>query len=253
MASSPDAPSKARGAPSEVRRPATILHTSDCHLDRVDGGSAQRAFAAMVDAAIDLDVDLVLIAGDLFDHARIGDDVLDWTARRLADVGRPVVLLPGNHDVLDAGSVYHRFDLRARCPNLLFLGAPEGRAVEVPGTDVIVWGRAMTEHAPTFRPLLSPPPRVDGRWLILAGHGLAVPSAAAGSGRSSPILPEDLDDLDADYVALGYLHVHEIIRTRPLTAYSGATARSRGGMPGYVLVHLVPGRPAGLEWQALHT
>ncbi|GLX02677.1 hypothetical protein Misp02_67630 [Microtetraspora sp. NBRC 16547] len=146
--------------------------------------------------------------------------------------------------------MYHRFGLRSRCSNVLFLGAPDGRAIEVPGTDVIVWGRAMTDHVPAFRPLLSPP-RVDGRWLIVAGHGLAVPSAEAGSGRSSPIVPEDLDTLDADYVALGHLHVHEVLRTEPLPAYSGATARSRSGMPGCVLVRLIPGQLASLARHAL--
>jgi DNA repair exonuclease SbcCD nuclease subunit len=51
-------------------RPARILHTSDCHLDEVNDGLHQRAFAASIDLSIELDVSLVLITGDMFDHSR---------------------------------------------------------------------------------------------------------------------------------------------------------------------------------------
>ena len=62
-------------------RRLTILHTSDCHLDGDapwrDGRHATSehfaAFRAVVDRAIALDVDLVVIAGDLFDSNRASD------------------------------------------------------------------------------------------------------------------------------------------------------------------------------------
>ena len=69
-------------------RPATLLHTSDVHLDRDDGGHHQQAFAAAIDMAIASDVDAVLIVGDLFDHARVRDDILDWTAHWVKRGGR---------------------------------------------------------------------------------------------------------------------------------------------------------------------
>ncbi|HEU4842369.1 MAG TPA: hypothetical protein VFT09_13040, partial [Ilumatobacteraceae bacterium] len=117
--------------------------------------------------------------------------------------------------------------------------------------DIVVWARAMVQHEPSFRPLHGPPPRVAGRWHVVAGHGLVVGPEGNVGRRSSPILPEDIDAIDADYVALGHLHVHEVVRRRPLTAYAGATANSRDGEPGCVVVDLVAGEEPTLRWASL--
>jgi exonuclease SbcD len=234
---------------SATPRRATILHTSDCHLDEVDDGTEQRAFAAAIDLSIELDVDLVLIAGDLFDHNRVGDAILDWTVAQLDRAGRPVVLMVGNHDTLDTTSVHHRFEAGSRCRQVQFLDDPDGKTVEVPGTDIVVWGRAMLEHEPSFRPLHGHASRIDGRWHIIAGHGLWL--GAAMAGRSSPIFPEDIDALDADYVALGHLHAYQVVSEHPPAVYPGATAYSRQREAGCVVVELVPGRETAFRWVSL--
>jgi exonuclease SbcD len=231
-------------------RPAKILHTSDCHLDKVDDGLRQRAFAASIDLSIELDVDLLLITGDLFDHDRIGDPILDWTAEQLDRANRPIVLLVGNHDCLDERSIHHRFEAESRCRQVQFIDDPMGMTVEVPGTDIVVWGRAMVEHVPSFRPLSGAPPRPADRWHVIAGHGLAV-GAGADTRRSSLILLEDIDSLDADYVALGHIHAHEVLCERPLTAYAGATSYSLDGQPGCAIVDLVDTHAPQLTWTEL--
>jgi DNA repair exonuclease SbcCD nuclease subunit len=231
-------------------QPATLLHTSDCHLDQTDGGTSQRAFAAAIDLAIELDVDAVLIAGDLFDHSRVHDPILEWTAAQLDRAERPVVLIVGNHDCLHEASVHHRFSASSRCRQVHFLDDPDGATVEVPGTDVVVWGRAMVEHEPSFRPLRGYPGRVAGRWCVIAAHGLTM-NDATNYGRSSPIYPEDIEGLDADYVALGHVHAFDVVSEQPPTVYAGATAYSRLGQPGCVVVNLVAGRPAQPRWVPL--
>jgi DNA repair exonuclease SbcCD nuclease subunit len=235
---------------TDHRRPARLLHTSDVHLG-VPGSREERALHAAVDLAEALEVDAVLVAGDLFDHARVPDEVLELAATELGRLRRPVVLMPGNHDVLDARSVHDRFDVRSRCPNVQFLDDPAGSLVRVPGTDVVVWGRGMVEHEPGFRPLAGVPARPAGTWCVAAAHGLVVDDGS--SGRSSTILPGDLQ-LDWDYVALGHVHEHRVFAgdgSRALACYPGATAASRAGEAGVVLVDLRPGRPVGLEWVAL--
>jgi DNA repair exonuclease SbcCD nuclease subunit len=233
-------------------RPATLLHTSDVHLDLDDGGRPQQAFAAAIDLAIAADVDAVLIVGDLFDHARVRDDILAWAAAQLDRLQRPVVLLVGNHDALHEQSVHHRFEVQSRCTGVLFLDDPEGSTVEVPGTDIVVWGRAMIEHEPAFQPLAGAPPRREGVWNIIAGHGLVI-NDANDLHRSSPIFPSTFDGLQCDYVALGHIHEHAVVHTNPLVCYSGATARSRRGEAGCVVVELVPGEPPTLRWMSLPT
>ena len=92
-----------------------------------------------IDLSIELDVDLVLITGDLFDHSRVREPLLEWTAEQLDRAGRPVVLLVGNHDCLDDTSVHHRFAAGDRCRQVQFIDDPDGAAIEVPGTDIVVW------------------------------------------------------------------------------------------------------------------
>ena len=236
--------------PRHPLRPATLLHTSDVHLDRDDAGRHQHAFAAAIDLAIEADVDAMLIVGDLFDHARVRDDILTWTADQLDRVERPVVLLVGNHDALHDQSVHHRFEAASRCKEVLFLDEPDGSIVEVPGTDIVVWGRAMVEHEPAFEPLAGSPPRRQDKWNVIAGHGLVI-AGEHDLHRSSPIFPHSFDSLDCDYVALGHLHEHAVLRTLPLVCYSGATASSRQGEAGCVIVSFVPGEATSLRWTPL--
>lgn len=83
-----------------------LLHTSDWHLGRSFHGvgmlDAQRDFIdQLVDAVTRHGVDVVLIAGDVYDRALPGVDVvrlLDDALVRLASAGAQVVLTSGNHD-----------------------------------------------------------------------------------------------------------------------------------------------------------
>jgi len=83
-----------------------LLHTSDWHLGRSFHGvgmlDAQRAFVDQLVSAVERDgVDVVLIAGDVYDRALPGVDVvhlLDDALVRLTGAGAKVVLTSGNHD-----------------------------------------------------------------------------------------------------------------------------------------------------------
>ncbi|OOP60217.1 exonuclease SbcCD subunit D [Arthrobacter sp. SRS-W-1-2016] len=83
-----------------------LLHTSDWHLGRSFHGvgmlDAQRNFIEQMLAVIrEQSVDVVLIAGDVYDRALPGLDVvklLDDALVRITDAGAKVVLTSGNHD-----------------------------------------------------------------------------------------------------------------------------------------------------------
>ncbi|GAA3312377.1 exonuclease SbcCD subunit D [Arthrobacter ramosus] len=83
-----------------------LLHTSDWHLGRSFHGvgmlDAQRNFIEQLLAVIrEQSVDVVLIAGDVYDRALPGLDVvklLDDALVRITDAGAKVVLTSGNHD-----------------------------------------------------------------------------------------------------------------------------------------------------------
>jgi DNA repair exonuclease SbcCD nuclease subunit len=235
-------------------RPARLLHTADVHLGNSGTGPDSPeavAFSRAVDLAIDVDVDAVLIVGDLFDHGRVSEDLLAWTAKELDRAERPVVLMVGNHDVLNDASVHHRFRGPERCAEVTLLDDPDGTIVEVPGTDVVVWGRAMQEHEPRYRPLAGVPPKPEGRWGIAAGHGVLT-RGDRPSHHASPISMAEIEAIDWDYVALGHYHGHKVLREPPRPAlYPGATAYSRRGEAGVVMVDFWPGRGVTYEWNPL--
>lgn len=233
-------------------RAVSLLHTADVHLGSTSApGREEEAFVRAVDLAREAAVDAVLITGDLFDHARVPDELLAWTAGQLDRLPCPVVLLAGNHDTLHDASVHHRFRVPERCGHVQLLDDPDGSAVEVPEADLVVWGRAMEEHQPGFRPLDGLPPRPDGAWAVVAAHGLAGDDEVL-AGRSSPITDAELDAVDWDYVALGHVHGHRVLRGAPRPiVYPGATAASKAGEAGVVLVSLTPGVGASVEWTSL--
>lgn len=83
-----------------------LLHTSDWHLGRSFHGvgmlDAQRHFVDQLVGAVSRhSVDVVLVAGDVYDRALPGVDVvnlLDEALVRLTSAGAKVVLTSGNHD-----------------------------------------------------------------------------------------------------------------------------------------------------------
>ena len=233
-------------------QPLSLLHTADVHLGLGDShGREEAASPAAVDLAIEREVDVFLVAGDLFDHARVSDDLLAWTAKELDRLQRPVVLLVGNHDALNDESVHHRFQPVERCAQTQLLDDPDGSVIEVPGTELVVWGRAMREHVPSFRPLAGVPSRPADRWCVVAGHGNPL-LRDKPSHHGSPIAPSEVEKIDWDYVALGHHHGYRLLREAPRPAvYPGALARSRKGEPGVVVVDFVPGEGVSQEWAPL--
>ncbi len=115
-----------------------LLHTSDWHLGRSFHGigmlDAQRAFIDQLVAFVREErVDVVLIAGDVYDRALPGVDVvglLDDALVRLTGAGAQVVLTSGNHDsairlgfasrLLERGGVHLRTRLNELDQPVLF-------------------------------------------------------------------------------------------------------------------------------------
>ena len=83
-----------------------LLHTSDWHIGRTfHGHSTTEALKTVLDAMVqvvrDRNVDVVLVAGDVFDSATPAAEyyeVLTGTLRALREAGAAVILTSGNHD-----------------------------------------------------------------------------------------------------------------------------------------------------------
>ena len=88
-------------------KPFSFVHASDLHLGYAQYGLEARrqdfdnAFKELVDKTIELKVDFMIIAGDLFHQARPSNVTLENTIRnfkRLKDAGIPVLTVDGSHD-----------------------------------------------------------------------------------------------------------------------------------------------------------
>jgi DNA repair exonuclease SbcCD nuclease subunit len=233
------------------RRSLNILHTADVHLD-IDSYTTdprqissqhinQLAFSTVIDLAIQENVDLLLIAGDLFDSNRPRGAVVDFAIQELRRAGRPVVLIPGNHDCLNATSIYRQVNFPAACPNLLLIAHPNGEQHHLADANVVLWGRGMLEHEPSYRPLGGMPHPQGDAWHVALGHGFFMEEDVP-SYRSSPIYASEIRDSGWDYVALGHCHAFADVSQGSVTAYyAGAPGFFLGspGADGHVaLVHL---------------
>lgn len=220
------------------RRALRLLHTADLHLDSDGYGDAaeraahrersRRVLSRIVDLALADRVDLLLVAGDLFDHNRVDDETVAFVRGELARLRQPVVILPGNHDALTTQAVHDRHDLSAGAPHVHVIRGLDGETVELPELDTVVWGRAMEEHVPAFQPLARIPRRHDGRWCLAMAHGFFYPERQRPE-RSSPIFADEVRDTGWDYVALGHHHVGADVSQGHVTAhYSGAPVADGG-------------------------
>jgi DNA repair protein SbcD/Mre11 len=216
---------------SPSRRPLSVLHTADVHLDSDGGGPGRQAehnergrqlFRRIVDRALADQVDLVLIAGDLFDHNRASDETIAFVRRELDRLRQPVVILPGNHDALRANAIYDRYDFSAGANHVHVIRRLDGQTIELPEIDAVVWGRAMEEHTPEFRPLAELPGRDAERWSLVMAHGFFF-AERQRPDRSSPIFADEIRDSGWDYLALGHHHARtNVSQGGVLAHYAGA-------------------------------
>ena len=182
-----------------------FLHTADLHLgaqpDKDRPWGAARADAVrtsllrIVDLCIQEDIDLLLIAGDLF-HAPPTERELKDADYLFSTLPRTkVVLIAGNHDFVRPGSAFARCHF---CPQVTFLSSPEMSSVFYPQWNLEVHGfsyDAQEIPEPLLDDLKAPK---DGRRHILLAHG--------GDARHVPFKASRLAEGGWDYIALGHLH-----------------------------------------------
>ena len=159
-----------------------FLHTADWQLGMtrsfLDPEAQARFAAARRDAvaalgplAAQTGAEFVVVAGDVFDANQLAPRVVSQALEAIRAIEVPVFLLPGNHDPLDAASVYSSALFRQECPaNVTVLdraGAWDVRA----GLQIVAapW-RSKRPTADLTADVLSELP-ADGTARILVAHG----------------------------------------------------------------------------------
>ena len=221
------------------RRDIRIIHTSDTHLgDDWDPEAANRALSAVVDGVHTLNADALLIAGDVFDNARISDAVLEFFVAEMARAIVPTIILPGNHDLYDSATLYHRSPFSRAPNNLHIISGTRGEILTFPHLTLDVWGRAMDAHTPAFRPLAGIPLERNGHWRVAMAHGhFHFPDDT--EERSSPIRPHEIAASACDYIALGHWERFEDVSQDGVTAYYSGSPMGAASERGQVAVNVV--------------
>jgi DNA repair exonuclease SbcCD nuclease subunit len=219
-----------------------LLHTADVHLgarhaDLGDRAAAQRerqfaAFRAAVDVALQEPVDVVLIAGDLFDsnvQPRRSVERVAAELRRLADAGIRTVVIPGTHDVYDRASIYRAHDLAAMSggqPGDAFVTVltPERPSVRFEGLDLEIHGRVFATKRAPHSPLegFVVDREAGPTWHVAMVHGsVAIPGKT--DGDEVVVTPDEIAATGLDYLAMGHWHSTQRGRAGMTTwAYPGA-------------------------------
>ena len=162
-----------------------FLHTSDWQLGVTRhflGADAQARWAAarfeairrLGRLALAERCEFIVVAGDVFESSQVDRRTVGRACEAMAGISLPIYLLPGNHDVLDAGSVYASRPWRERRPAHVQVLDRFGEALEVrPGVEVAgaPWTskRPLTDLVADAGARLAPAP---GVLRVLVGHGI---------------------------------------------------------------------------------
>lgn len=209
-----------------------FIHAADLHidsplrgLDAYEGapvdrlrGATRQAFVALVDLAIAQQVDLVVLAGDIYDG--------NWTdfrtglffreqMVRLTRAGVRVFIAKGNHDAesqitrqLPLVDGVHVFNSR-KC-----------ETIEIEALGVALHARSFPERAVTEDLVPQYPDAIPGKFNIGVLH-----TSLTGRPEHDPYAPTSVSALCSkgyDYFALGHIHAREVVReSEPRIVFPG--------------------------------
>ena len=273
-----------------------ILHFSDLHIGvenygRIDPatglstrlGDFLDSLEQVVEFALTQNVDLVLLAGDVYkgrDPSQTHQREFARRIHRVSAAGIPVFLLVGNHDLPNSSSRANAVEI---FPTLAVPGVHIGSnlqtyAIDTPAGPLQViavpWprrGGLLTREESRGLNIDEVRAEMERRMTdaiaarideldpsipaILTGH-FTINGATIGTERSMMLgndhvlLTSAVHRPELDYVALGHIHKHQIIRREtPMVVYSGSLQRvdfsEEKDEKGFCVIDLDPAAPQG--------
>ncbi|HAQ06014.1 MAG TPA: DNA repair exonuclease [Bacillus bacterium] len=210
-----------------------FIHTADLHLDSPMVGlrhlpkiifdrlqeSTFIALRNITDAAIQHEVDFIVIAGDIYDEedrSIRAQAVFRNEMNRLADKGIKAFVIHGNHDYLGGNRIQIDFP-----ENVFFFKEQLETAafIKSEGTVVHLYGFSYPERHVTERWIeqYGITPGADFHIGLLHGHF----EGASDHGKYAPFRLSELLDKGYDYWALGHIHKRALLCEQPPVVYPG--------------------------------
>jgi DNA repair exonuclease SbcCD nuclease subunit len=213
-----------------------FLHIADVHMGaRPDRGrvwSDQRAeeiqesFKDVLKICEEQQVDLLLIAGDLFNAPPTVNQLrnVDYLLSRMPYT--KTVIIAGNHDYIESGMTWNDFSFTS---DTVLLPPDRASSVYLEDLNVCVTGYSYGRQEYRERILERLAPAKEGAYNILLGHG--------GDPEHMPFSKERLGKRGFDYIALGHIHKPaHILKNR--MAFSGSLEPldyTETGSHGYIM------------------
>ncbi len=199
-----------------------LLHAADLHLDsRFEALGAQKAalrrseqrdmLRKIIDLAEREKVQMILLAGDLFDSDRAYYETADTLSSAFAATSARIFISPGNHDFYSSNSPYNV----VRLPdNVYVFKSPEIEAVELPELECTVYGSAFVSAYSESMLKGFSAAGMGTRLVVMHGD------LESAESRYNPVTEQDAAASGADYIALGHNHTFSGIRKAGNTHYA---------------------------------
>lgn len=205
-----------------------ILHAADIHFDtpfkdvgesqsKINKEELKEVFRKVINITKEEKVDILLLAGDIFDNFTLSKETLYFIERTLKLINDiPVFISPGNHDPYGNNSFYKLVNWPENVH--IFKGSLE--RVYLSDLNVNVWGAGFKEKY-VNESMIKDFKVEDDKINIMVLHGEI--SNSKDGNEYNPITLNEIENSNMDYIALGHRHSFSGIEKQGSTyyAYSG--------------------------------
>jgi len=237
-----------------------FIHAADLHLDSalsglsryetapVDAirGATRRALENLVRLAVDEQVKVVLLAGDLFDGDWKDHQTGIFLNKQFGILQRNnirVLIVAGNHDAES------KITKALKPPaNVTYLSTRKPESIPLEGLDVVVHGQGYKDQKVRDNLTREYPLAVPGKFNIGMLHTSL--DGRVGHATYAPCTLDDLRSRGYDYWALGHIHEREVVCESPLVVFPGCTQGRHAreiGAKGCTLVTVDENHGASIE------
>ena len=168
---------------------------------------------------------LVVVSGDVFESNHLSRQVVLRSLEAMGDIPVPVYLLPGNHDPLDASSIFRSEPFRtSRPPNVHVLEGGDGLTV-APGVELLAAPWRSKRPGCDLVAAAVEGLAVDGTQRIVVAHGavdVLSPDRTDQARIGLAPVEQALADGRIHFVALGDRHSRTSVGTSGRVWYPGA-------------------------------
>lgn len=232
-----------------------VLHTGDVHLgyedmkvydvkgdylyesekifgNKVIEDDIKQTFIKIIDICRYENVDIMLIAGDLFDNDNPSDKLVDFVIEEFDSINDTIIMIsPGNHDYYIKYGCYDK--ISASCENVfVFDGKMDYYEINIGNNVVRIYGAGFTDSVCTES--LMKQRDISEEDVINLGVFHGTVEGQKSNNPYNPISSKQIENNAFDYLALGHIHKQTKVLRRGLSnyAYCGCPQGMSFGMKG---------------------